>query len=344
MVEKWGPGEPTYIIAELSANHNQDFDEAVKLLRAAADSGADAVKLQTYTADTLTIDCDSKYFKIEGTVWDGKVLYDLYKEAYTPWDWQPKLQEIAKELGVDLFSTPFDFTAVEFLEKMDTPVYKIASSENVDLPLLKRVAETGRPIIMSTGLASLAEIEESVRVIRENGGEQLALLHCVASYPADPEDMRLRTIPYLAETFNLPSGLSDHSLDLAVPVSSVALGASLIEKHFTLSRSKPGPDSEFSLEPKEFKEMVQAVRTAEKALGRVSFERSEKENITKKYRRSIFVVKDMKTGDEFSHENLRVIRPGFGLHSRHLEDFVGKKAGHDIKRGEPLSWAHLGSK
>ena len=261
----------TYIIAEMSANHAHDFDKAARIIQAAREAGADAVKLQTYTPDTITIDCDNEYFRIKGTIWDGRTLYDLYSEAYTPWEWQPKLKKIANELGMDLFSTPFDFSAVDFLERMDVPAYKIASFENVDIPLIRYIARTGKPIIMSTGMADLGEIDEAMQAIRAVGNDQIVLLKCTSAYPAPAEEANLRTIPHLAEAFNVVVGLSDHTLDVAVPVAAVILGARVIEKHFTLTRSDLGPDSAFSLEPHEFRQMVDAVRIAEKALGRVGY-------------------------------------------------------------------------
>jgi len=338
-----GPGHPTYIIAEMSANHNQDFDQAVKILEAAREAGADAVKLQTYTPDTLTISSDNEYFRINGTLWDRRNLYELYAEAYTPWDWQPKLKEIANRLGMDLFSTPFDGTAVDFLEAMAVPAYKIASFEIVDLPLLSTVAQTGKPIIMSTGMATLAEIDEAVQTIRAAGGSQLALLKCTSAYPAPPEETNLRTIPHLSEAFCVPVGLSDHTLDIAVPVVAVALGACVIEKHFTLSRSIPGPDSAFSLEPHEFKDTVAAVRAAETALGVVTYGFSEREAESRVFRRSLFVVQDLKAGDVFTSDNVRSIRPGYGLHTRYLEHIIGRCASRDISRGTPLSWISWGA-
>jgi len=334
-----GPDCPTYIVAEMSANHNQDFEQAVQIIQAAKEAGADAVKLQTYTPDTLTIDCDNEYFRITGTLWDGRTLYDLYGEAYTPWDWQPRLKEIANELGLDLFSTPFDATAVDFLEEMGVPAYKVASFENVDLPLLRRIARTGKPMIMSTGMAALAEIDEAVRTIREAGGGQLALLKCTSAYPALPEEMNLRTIPHLAEAFGVPVGLSDHTLGIAVPVAAVALGACIVEKHFALSRALPGPDSAFSLEPHEFEAMVEAVRTTEKARGTVRYGVSGGEAESRVFRRSLFVVRDVKSGEIFTTDNVRPIRPGYGLHSRYLDEVLGRRASRDIKRGTPLSWS-----
>lgn len=340
-IRKHGIGveHPVYIIAEMSANHNQDFDAAVRILHAAKESGADAIKLQTYTPDTLTLDCHNEYFHIgKGTLWEGKNLYALYGEAYTPWEWQPKLKDLADELGLDLFSTPFDFTAVDFLEDMGVPVYKIASFEVVDVPLIQRIAQTGKPIIMSTGMATLAEIEEAVTAIRATGNEQIALLKCTSAYPALPEDMNLRTIPHLAEAFGVPAGVSDHTLGIAVPVAAVALGACIVEKHFTLSRDEPGPDSTFSLEPHEFKAMVEAIRVTEKAVGRVSYGITEREQASRVFRRSLFVVKDTRAGEVFTEENVRSIRPGYGLHTRYLDEVLGRRAAQTIVKGTPLGW------
>ena len=329
---------PAYLIAEMSANHNQDFNQAVKIIHAAKKAGADAVKLQTYTPDTITLDCKNDYFCIKGTIWEGKNLYELYGEAYTPWEWQPRLKKIANDLGMDLFSTPFDHNAVDFLEKMDVPVYKVASFELVDIPLLRKIAQTGKPIIMSTGMATLAEIDEAVSAIREEGGNQLALLKCTSAYPASPDEMNLRTIPHMAGAFDVPTGLSDHTLDIAVPVAAVALGACIIEKHFTLSRANSGPDSTFSLEPHEFKGMVEAIRTTEKALGKVSYDITEEQKTNQVYRRSLFAVKNIKTGEEFTEDNIRSIRPGYGLHTRYLGEIVGRCAKKDIEYGTPITW------
>jgi N-acetylneuraminate synthase len=323
----------------MSANHRQDFDQAVRILHAAKEAGADAVKLQTYTPDTLTIPSDKEYFRIGGgTLWDGRTLYDLYGEAYMPWEWQPKLKEIADEIGIDLFSTAFDPTAVDFLEQMGVPVHKVASFEIVDIPLIEKMARTGKPLIISTGMATLGEIEEAVQAARRAGATQIALLKCTSAYPAPPEEMNLRTIPHLAEAFGVPVGLSDHTLGIAVPVAAVALGACIVEKHFTLSRDIPGPDSAFSLEPQEFKAMVEAIRTVEKALGTVHYGVSEQEAKSRAFRRSLFVVKDMKAGEVFTEENVRSIRPGHGLHLRYLKEVVGRQAAQDIKEGEPLRW------
>ncbi len=334
-----GAGHPAYIIAEMSANHGQDFDQAVEILRAAKASGADAVKLQTYTADTLTIDSDAPPFQIKGGLWDGRNLYELYQEAYTPWDWQPRLKEIADELEIDFFSTPFDNTAVDFLEEMNVPVHKIASFEMIDHALLRKVAATGKPIIMSTGMATLGEIEESVKTLREAGAENIILLKCTSAYPALPEEMNLQTIPHLAQAFGVHAGLSDHTLGITVPVAAVALGACVIEKHFTLSRDLPGPDTAFSLEPDEFKAMVEAVRTVEKALGKVNYGVSEKESKSRIFRRSLFVVEDVKAGEKLTARNVRSIRPGNGLAPKHLDEVLSRRASRDIERGTPLDWS-----
>jgi pseudaminic acid synthase len=337
-VRRIGPGYPVYIIAEMSANHNGVFEKAVEIVRAAKAAGADAVKLQTYTPDTMTIDKRDGCFLIKGTPWDGCSLYELYGQAYTPWDWQPDLKRCADELGMDLFSTPFDTTAVDFLEEMQVPAYKVASFENVDIPLLRKIASTGKPVILSTGMATLKEIEEAVDTLRTSGTPQVALLKCTSAYPAAIEEMNLRTIPHLAGKFNVPSGLSDHTLGTTAAVASVALGACIIEKHMTLSRSMPGPDTAFSLEPHEFKEMVAAVRCVESALGKVSYGSSEREAVSRVFRRSLFVVKDIKKGEKFTGENVRSIRPGFGLHPRYMDRIIAQSAGCDILRGTPLSW------
>jgi pseudaminic acid synthase len=334
-----GAGHPVYVIAELSANHNQNFDKAIRIIEAARDAGADAVKLQTYTADTITIRSNKEQFRIGGgTLWDGRSLYELYGEAYTPWDWQPRLKKAANDLGMDLFSSPFDATAVDFLEEMKVPAYKLASLELVDLPLIEKMASTGKPLIMSTGMATIEEIEEAVRTARHAGATQLALLKCTSAYPAPPEEMNLRTIPELTRRFNVPVGLSDHTTGITAPVAAIALGACIVEKHLTLSRSDPGPDSAFSLEPQEFKAMVDAVRIGEKALGEIHFGVSAKEASVLVFRRSLFVVQDMKRGEAFTAKNVRSIRPGHGLHTRHLAEVLGQKAARDIERGTPLSW------
>jgi pseudaminic acid synthase len=335
-----GPGLPVYVIAELSANHNHDMNRAVKLVHAAKESGADAVKLQTYTPDRLTIRSDAESFRVgKGSLWEGRTLYDLYSEAYMPWEWQPKLKEVADRLKIDLFSSPFDPTAVDFLEKMGVPAYKIASFEIVDLPLIERAARTGKPLILSTGMATYEEIEEAVATARKAGATQIILLKCTSAYPAPPEEMNLRTIPELAKSLGVPVGLSDHTLGIAVPAIAVALGACVVEKHFTLSRAEPGPDSKFSLEPAEFMAMTEAIRVAEKAVGKVSYGPSGKESENLMFRRSLFVVKGVKAGEVFTAESVRSIRPAHGLHPRNLTAVLGRRATRDIPSGTPLDWS-----
>jgi pseudaminic acid synthase len=334
-----GVGQPVYVVAELSANHNQDFDRAIRLIEAAKEAGADAVKVQTYTPDTITISSDREFFQIRGgTLWDGRTLYELYGEACTPWDWQPKLKQVADDLRLDFFSSAFDSTAVDFLENMGVPAYKLASCELIDIPLLQRISRTGKPLIISTGMATIEEIEEAVTTARQADAGQIALLRCTSAYPALPSEMNLRTIPELMRRFGVPVGLSDHTMDIAVPVAAVALGACIIEKHFTLSRSLKGPDSAFSLEPAEFKSMVEAVRVAEKSLGEIHFGLTDSERSSRVFRRSLFVVQDVRRGEPFSAENVRSIRPGHGLHTRHLPQIVGKRASRDIEKGTPLNW------
>ena len=334
-----GEGHPVYVIAEMSANHNGDYDRAVALVYAAKEAGADAVKLQTYTPDTMTLDSSAPAFTLgPGTIWAGRNLHDLYGEAMTPWEWQPRLKAVADAIGLDLFSSPFDETAVDFLEAMNVPAYKIASFELGDLALIRRAARTGKPLIMSTGMGSLEEIEEALEAARGAGASEIALLKCTSAYPAPAGEMHLRTIPDLARRFGVPVGLSDHTLDLAVPVAAVALGACIIEKHFTLSRDEPGPDSAFSLEPHEFKEMAEAVRTAEQALGSVQYGSGEQESKMRAFRRSLFVVKDVKAGEAFTSENVRSLRPGDGLAPKHLDAVLGRRATRDVGRGTPLGW------
>ncbi len=327
----------TYIIAELSANHNGSIERAKQIIHAAAESGANAVKIQTYTADTMTIPSEKEYFKIHGTLWDGRTLHELYQEAYTPWEWTPKLMEYAKKCGVELFSTPFDETAVDFLEECGVSRYKIASFELIDIPLLKKVASTKKPVIVSTGMGTLAEIDEAVRTLRENGTTDLTLLKCTSSYPAPEEEANLRTIAHMAQAFNCKVGLSDHTLGTAVAVAAIALGATVIEKHFTLARADGGPDGAFSMEPSEFKQMIDDIRIVEKALGCVNYERTSKEQESVCFRRSLFAVKDIKAGEIFNTENIRSIRPGHGLHTRYLDMVLGKVAHKDITVGTPLS-------
>jgi len=339
-----GLGYPVYLVAELSANHGNQLEHALQLVHAAKESGADAVKLQTYRADTLTFDGDQPFFKIRGgTPWDGKTLHTLYQEAATPWEWYPRLAKEANALGLTIFSSPFDATAVDFLEIQGTPAYKIASFELVDLPLIRKVAKTGKPIILSTGMATLGEIEEAVNTAREAGARELLLLKCTSAYPSPVEDMNLRTIPHLSKTFNVPVGLSDHTLETTTPVAAVAMGACFIEKHLTLSRSAGGPDASFSLEPAEFAAMAKTVRQTERALGVVRYSLTPSEISNQTFRRSLFVVQDMHTGDTFNMENVRSIRPSHGLHTRYLEQILGCKATCDILKGTPLEWAFIQS-
>ena len=337
--KKIGGNNPVFIIAELSANHLQKFDKAVKLIKAAKEAGADAVKLQTYTPDTITIDCDNEYFQIkQGTLWDGQSLYELYKKAYTPWEWQPKLKEIAESEGLICFSSVFDKTAVDFLKGINVPTYKIASFEITDIPLIEYTASKGKPIIISTGIATLSDIEEAVNACKRMGNNQIALLKCTSAYPAPLEEINLRTIPNLADTFKTVVGLSDHTLGISAPIASVALGACIIEKHLTLDRKLGGPDAAFSLEPEEFKAMVRSVREVEKALGEISYDLTEKMKKSRELSRSLFVVKDMKAGEVFTEENVRSIRPGYGLPPKYLKEILGKRTTQDIKKGTPLKW------
>lgn len=338
-----GPGAPTYVIAEMSANHAHDFAQALRIVEAAAAAGADAVKLQTYTADTLTIACNNDYFQIHGTQWNGRTLHDLYREAYTPWEWHAPLKEAAERLGLQFFSTPFDPSAVEFLDALGVPAFKIASFELVDIPLLREVARRGKPVIASTGMSTFDEITEAVRALRDAGAEELALLKCTSGYPARPDEMHLRTIPDLERAFDVPVGLSDHTLGTAVPVAAVSLGARIIEKHLTLARADGGPDSSFSLEPDEFTAMVDAVRTAERALGSVHYGVSPAEAASRVFRRSLFVVQDVRAGEPFTRDNVRSIRPGHGLHPRHLDEVLARRAARDIPRGTPLAWTLIDS-
>jgi len=334
-----GPGHPAYIIAEVSANHNGSLEQAIRIVEAAAAAGVDAVKLQTYTPDTITLKSEREWFRLSGgTLWDGRILYDLYAEAYMPWEWQAELMRVANRLGLGCFSTAFDPTAVDFLESLGVPAHKIASSEVVDIPLIRKMAGTGKPLLISTGMATLAEVEEALEAARAAGARQIALLKCTSAYPAPPAEMHLRTIPHMRDAFHVPVGLSDHTLGISVPVAAVALGACIIEKHLTLSRSVPGPDSAFSLEPDEFKDMVCAIRSAELALGTVCYRPSRHETSSRKYRRSLFIVRDMQAGETFTTDNLRSIRPGNGLHPRYLEALLGRSARTDIATGTPADW------
>jgi N-acetylneuraminate synthase len=328
--------QPPYIIAELSANHNGNIQRAFDSILAAKKAGADAVKIQTYTADTMTIDCDAEDFQIKDGLWDGYSLYDLYKEAQTPYEWHKPLFDYAKEIGITIFSTPFDETAVDLLEELGAPAYKIASFEMTDLPLIKYVVQTGKPMIISTGMANLEEIEEVVQVVKESGCQDLVLLHCISSYPAPVEQSNLRTIPDLSKRFDVLSGLSDHTMGTTVATTSVALGACLIEKHFTLSRKDKGPDSEFSLEPNELRQLCVDTKTAWQSLGEAGYERKSAEEGNVKLRRSIYVIKDIKKGDKLTEENVKRIRPGFGLAPKHWDEVLLSRASCDIARGTPI--------
>ncbi|OGF14607.1 pseudaminic acid synthase [Candidatus Falkowbacteria bacterium RIFCSPLOWO2_12_FULL_45_10] len=336
---KIGPGQPVFIVAEMSGNHNQSFARARKIIDAAASAGADAVKLQTYTADTLTINSNKKWFQVKvNDAWKGQSLYSLYKKAYTPWDWQPKLKKYAEQKGMVVFSTPFDSTAVDFLEKMNVALYKVASFEIGDIALLKRIGRTKKPVIISRGLASLDDIKLAIKTLKANGAPAVAVLHCVSSYPAAPEQMNLATIPDIAKKFKVVAGLSDHTLGITMPIAAVALGAGIIEKHFTLKRAEGGPDADFSLEPAEFKQMVLSVRDAAKALGKPTYQVGKKEAANIVFRRSLFVVQGIKRGENFTVQNVRSIRPGYGLAPKYYEQIIGKIAASDISSGTPLNW------
>ena len=331
--------EKVFIVAELSANHKQDIELAKETIYAIKKAGADAVKLQTYTPDTITIDCNNDYFQIkQGTVWDGKTLYELYREAYTPWEWHYELKELAKKIGLIFFSTPLDRTAVDFLVELDVPTYKIASFEITDIPLIEYVASKGKPVIISTGIATLCDIQEAVEACKRVGNDKIILLKCTSAYPAPLGDVNLKTIPNMAKTFNCTVGLSDHTLGISVPIAAVALGAKVIEKHFILSKDINSPDKEFSLTPDEFSQMVKSIREVEKALGEVNYNLTEKMKKGREFSRSLFVVKDIKKGDIFTEENIKSIRPGYGLHPKYLKEILGKKARKDIKKGTPISW------
>jgi pseudaminic acid synthase len=337
---KIGKGSPVFIIAEVSANHNQSMDRAKKIIEAAAKAGADAVKVQTYKPETLTIDCVKRPFVIKSynKNWDGKTLYDLYNSSYMPWEWQPELKKFAEQLGLVFFSTAYDETSVDFLEKMNVPAYKVASFELTDVVLLSKVAKTKKPVIISRGMGSIKEINNAVSVLKKNGARGIVVLHCVSSYPANPEDMDLATIQDIEKRFKVVSGLSDHTMGTLAATTSVALGACIIEKHLTLSRSEGGADSSFSMEPEEFKELVKSVRETEKLIGKVRYSPVKNELSELKGRRSLFAVEDIKKGEYFTKENVRIIRPNFGLAPEFFYKVVGKKAKKDIERGTPLKW------
>ena len=333
---KIGEGQAAYIIAEMSANHAGKIENAKKIIHAAKESGADCVKIQTYTADTMTIDCDNEYFKISGGLWDGYSLYNLYKEAYTPWEWQAELKAEAEKIGIDFLSTPFDKTSVDFLESIGLEFYKIASYELVDIPLIEYIASKKKPIIMSTGMGTLAEIEDAVLAIKKHHND-IVLLRCASAYPAITDEMNLKTLRNMKETFGVEVGLSDHSMGSVGAVTAVAMGASVIEKHFCLSRDIKNPDCDFSMEPEEFKNMVSDIRQAEKAIGKIRYGPTEQEKSSMCFRRSIFVIKDIKVGEKFTEDNIKIIRPGYGLAPKHYNDILNKFSNKDLKKGEPLA-------
>ena len=333
-----GQGHPAYIIAEMSGNHAGSLERALEIVHAAKESGADCIKIQTYNPDTITMNCDNDYFHIGDGTWKGENLYKLYGKAYTPWEWQPRLKEEADKIGIDLFSTPFDATAVDFLEEIGMEFYKIASFELVDIPLIRYVAAKHKPIIMSTGMATVDEIEEAVAAIRGEGNEEIALLRCASAYPAITDEMNLATMCDMGTRFGVPVGLSDHSLGSVGAVIAVVLGGSIIEKHFCISRAVENPDSSFSMEPAEFAQMVRDIRQAETAVGKVNYGPTTQEQSNLPFRKSIFVSADIKAGDTFTTDNIRVVRPAYGLKPKHFEEILGKTASRDIAFGEPLAW------
>ena len=333
---------PAYIVAEMSGNHNMNFNRAKEIIKAAKEAGANAVKIQTYTADTITIDSDRQEFQTQkGSLWEGMTLYELYKQAYTPWEWQGELSNYAREMDIDFFSTPFDLTAVDFLEDLHIPAYKVASFEINDIPMIKKIAKTGKPVIISTGIAYMEDIDLALRTCREAGNENVILLKCISAYPAPYEDMNLKVISNMSQTFGCICGLSDHSMGSEIAIASVALGAKVIEKHLTLKRSDGGVDSAFSMEKEEFKDMVQRIRNVEKALGRVTYELNEKQRESRDGSRSLYVVKDIKRGEIITAENVRSIRPAAGLHTKYMEDIIGKKVRYDVKKGTPVAWGMI---
>lgn len=337
-----GGNAPAYIIAEMSGNHAGSIENAKKIIHAAKEAGADCIKIQTYTPDTMTIPCDKPCFQIGEGTWNGENLYKLYEKAYTPWEWQPELKKEAESIGIDFFSTPFDKTSCDFLEEMGVDFYKIASFEIVDIPLIKYVASKGKPIIMSTGMATLSEIEDAVNAVRSQGNDQLALLRCASAYPAITDEMNLMTMKNMAEIFGVPTGLSDHSMGSVGAVTAVAMGAKIIEKHFCLDRAIKNPDSTFSMNPAEFAQMVNDVRQAEKAIGKVSYGPAKQEENSMVFRRSIFCVKDIEPGEVLTEENIRVIRPGYGMAPKFYEEILGQKALQKIERGTPLEHRMIG--
>ncbi|MDF2536399.1 MAG: N-acetylneuraminate synthase [Bacillales bacterium] len=338
--KKVGRNRPPFIIAEMSGNHNQSLERALEIVEAASETGVDALKIQTYTADTITLNVDSEDFLIKdkSSLWAGKNLYQLYEEAYTPWEWHAVIFDKCRELGIIPFSTPFDETSVDFLEKLDVPFYKIASFENSDLPLIKRVAATGKPMIISTGMATIAELDETVRTARENGCNDIILLKCTSTYPASPENTNISTIPHMQELFDVQVGISDHTMGIGVSVASIAFGATVIEKHFTLSRADGGVDSQFSMEPAEMCQLVNESKRAWQAIGEITYGATEKEKASLKYRRSIYISKDVNKGDKVTSENIRIVRPGFGLKPNNFEIVLGRIFKDDYKKGTALNW------
>lgn len=334
-----GKNEPCYVIAEMSGNHNGSLQRALQIVEAAAEAGADAIKLQTYTADTITLNCDNEYFQTQkGSPWEGRKLHDLYKEAYTPWEWHEALMKRAEELGITCFSTPFDFTAVDFLEEIHVPAYKIASYEIRDIPLIQRVARTGKPVIMSTGIATLGDIYEAVEACRREGNDQITLLKCTSAYPSPFGEMNLRVIPNMEQTFGCVCGLSDHTLGTEVALASVAMGAGIVEKHMTLRRTDGGVDAAFSMESEEFAGMIRQIRNIEAAMGRATYDLTEKQMAGRAFGRSLFIAEDIRAGEVFTEKNIRSVRPAAGLAPKYYTDILGRKAASDLKKGEPLLW------
>ncbi len=336
-----GPGYPPYVIAELSANHNGKLETALKIIEEAQKAGADAVKLQTYTADTITLNCDSEDFQIKGGLWDGKTLYQLYQEAHMPWEWHKPLFDRARQIGITIFSSPFDNTAVDLLEDLNAPAYKIASFEAVDLPLIKYAASTGKPIIISTGMADVEEIQEAIDAARSGGCKELAILHCVSGYPAPAEDYNLRTIPDMIQRFGLVTGLSDHTMDNTTAIASVAMGASIIEKHFTLNRNGGGPDDSFSLEPIDLVSLCASAKTAWMAIGQVNYGRKSSEQGNVQFRRSLYFVSNLAAGSVVKAQDVRSIRPGHGLAPKHIDSVIGRCVRAEVSFGTPVTWEKL---
>lgn len=339
---KIGEGYPVFIVAEMSANHNMDYNRAVEIMHQAKQAGADAIKIQTYTADTITIDSDKSWFQInQGTLWDGTTLHRLYEKAYTPWEWQPRLKEEAEKMGLIFFSAPFDLSAVDFLEKLEVPCYKVASFELNDIPMIRRIAKLGKPILMATGVAYEKDIRLAIETCKEENNDQIILLKCTSAYPAPFTAVNLKMIPAMAKTYDCLTGFSDHTMGCQAALGAAALGACVIEKHLTLKREDGGADAAFSMEPAEFKEMCEGVRVIEQALGRETYELSGKQRREREHSRSLFVTEDIKAGEVFTQENMRSIRPAFGLHTRYFEEILGKRAVRDLEKGTPMRFAYV---